>query len=421
MVMPVIYWFRNDLRLHDNPSLQRAIDTGLPVMSVFILDDVWRAQHPLGFSRTGAFRQKFLQQSLQDLSLRIEKAGSRLWLFQGDSPAILRKIYHETNASAIFAQAEYASEEQNMEATLASDTNLILSPGSLLFHPNQLSFAPDRSPFYYTAFKNKVWELGNWVLPAPAITAIQGVPEIDFSTWAEVFHPTVYTNEDVFQGGESAGLRRLEAYFSTDAPLKYNETRNLLHGKDFSSWLAPWLANGSLSVRSVWAKLKALKVEDEAGAESVKTLQEQLVWRDYFRYLMMRYGSKLFWDKGLRSSEPTMYGDAGSFYKWCMGKTGQPIVDALMNELRQTGFMSNRGRMLVSYYLAKELKVKWQWGAAWFESLLIDYDVYSNYGNWAYQSGRGTDTRVNRRFNLEKQALKFDGDGSYRKKWGSSS
>jgi deoxyribodipyrimidine photo-lyase len=88
-----------------------------------------------------------------------------------------------------------------------------------------------------------------------------------------------------------------------------------------------------------------------------------------------------------------------------------------MQELKETGFMSNRGRMLVSFYLAKEMKVNWQWGAAWFESMLLDYDVCSNYGNWAYQSGRGTDSRVNRRFNLKNQTKKFDPDESYIRKW----
>ncbi len=112
-----------------------------------------------------------------------------------------------------------------------------------------------------------------------------------------------------------------------------------------------------------------------------------------------------------------MYNDYEAFEMWKTGKTGQPIIDALMHELNETGFMSNRGRMLVSFYLAKELRVNWQWGAAWFESMLIDYDVYSNYGNWAYQSGRGTDSRVNRKFNLETQTKKFDPRGSFIQKW----
>ncbi|MFW6371761.1 MAG: FAD-binding domain-containing protein, partial [Bacteroidota bacterium] len=129
------------------------------------------------------------------------------------------------------------------------------------------------------------------------------------------------------------------------------------------------------------------------------------------------YGHKFFTEKGLRKTQLDMYNDHEAFELWRNGNTGQPLIDALMHELMETGFMSNRGRMLVSFYLSKEMKVNWQWGAAWFESALVDYDVYSNYGNWAYQSGRGTDSRVNRRFNLSTQAKKFDSNGAYVQKW----
>jgi deoxyribodipyrimidine photo-lyase len=419
MIHSVIYWFRNDLRLHDNPSLQRAIDTGLPVIPVFIVDDAFMAQHPLGFERLGDYRQKFLYQSIADLSKNIENAGNKLWVFRGDSVSILNLLYNQLNAKAVFVQAEYAFEEQQMEQALASTLNLQLLDGSMLFPPKMVPFGTEKSPFYYTSFKNKVWDLGHLVKPVPIVTNIPFDSSYNPANFVEIFKVPDVPDCGVFNGGEYEGLRRMDSYFTSQAPLQYIETRNQLHGQDFSTWLSPWLANGSLSVQLVWQKLNALNAADEVGKTSIQTIKEQLIWRDYFRFLMMRYGEKLFWLKGLRSSAPTMYNDVETYNKWRLGKTGQPIVDALMNELRQTGFMSNRGRMLVSYYLAKELKVNWQWGAAWFESMLIDYDVYSNSGNWAYQSGRGTDSRVNRRFNLIKQAEKFDADGSFRRKWGS--
>lgn len=414
----IIYWFRNDLRLHDNPSLQKAIDTGLPIVPVYIVDDAFMAMHPLGFERTGVFRQKFIWQSLKNLTKNIEKAGNRLWVFRGDSGSILKNLYSHLNAKAIFAQAEYAFDELKVEEALASSLNLRLFNGSMLFSPQMVPFETEKSPFYFTSFKNKVWDLANLVKPLPVVAGIPFKASLNPSDFIEVYKILDMDFSSVFSGGEYEGLRRMEHYFSSLAPLKYIDTRNQLHGHDFSTWLSPWLANGSLSVRLVLQKINELKLTDEVAVESIKTIKEQLIWRDYFRFLMMRYGKKLFWLKGLRASTPSMYNDFETFNKWRLGTTGQPIVDALMNELRQTGFMSNRGRMLVSYYLAKELKVNWQWGAAWFESMLIDYDVYSNYGNWAYQSGRGTDSRVNRRFNLVKQAEKFDADGSFRRKWG---
>jgi deoxyribodipyrimidine photo-lyase len=417
MTKPIIYWFRNDLRLHDNAPLTKAIETGAPLLPVYILDDVWIGESGLGFPRTGEFRLQFLYESLADLSLNLERAGTKLLVFKGDTISILKSLTKETEATAIYAQSEFAFEELQIQKALTEFIPLNLYPGSMLFTPDTVPFSIEKSPFYYTAFKNKLWDVGKMVETLPAIQHISGFNSIARLNLPELFAIPYNRTEGLFKGGETKGLKRLETYTASGAPFRYSTTRNQLEGNDFSSLLSPWLANGCLSVRRVWRKFSELKPEDETGEESLRTLKEQLIWRDYFRFLMMRYGEKLFWIKGLRISEPTMFNDHETFMKWCVGETGQPIVDALMRELKGTGFMSNRGRMLVSYYLAKELKVNWQWGASWFESMLVDYDVYSNYGNWAYQSGRGTDSRVNRRFNLVKQAEKFDADSRFRRKW----
>lgn len=417
MNKPIVYWFRNDLRLHDNPALLAAIASGIPIVAVYILDDSQMTNHQLGFSKMGKFRYEFLLQSLHELSGRLTAHGSQLLYFRGDTTFILQRLYSLLDAQFIFAQNEYAHEELLLQNRVASFAKLQLIDGSMLVTPQYAPFSIDKSPFYYTAFKNKVWDLANLSGPSSDIFSIkpfQPIPDELLQMSSEI----PQASDDIkFKGGELAGLKHLKDYIESGAVLRYTETRNQLSGDHFSSHLAPWLANGALSPRMVMQSLNGLLLNDELAVQSVQTIKEQLIWRDYFRYLIMRYGARLFWLSGLRSSTPAMYNDLDSFDRWRQGKTGVDIVDALMNELRATGFMSNRGRMLVSYYLAKELKVNWQWGAAWFEHLLIDYDVYSNYGNWAYQSGRGTDSRVNRRFNLKKQAEKFDVNGEFRTKW----
>lgn len=417
MNKPIIYWFRNDLRIHDNPALLEAIKSGSPIVPVYILDDGLLKNHHLGFSKMGRFRYEFLLQSLHELSLRLKAHGSELLFFTGHTASILEKIYRFLNAQSIFAQNERAYEELMLQNQVSSFANLQLIDGSMLVTPQHAPFSIDKSPFYYTAFKNKVWDLANISAPVSDILSVkpfQPIPDELLLMSSEIPQAS---NDTKFNGGETAGGNHLTRYIESGAVFSYAETRNQLSGDYFSSHMAPWLANGALSPRIVMQKLNGLILNDEPAVQSVQTIKEQLIWRDYFRYLIMRYGARLFWLSGLRSSTPAMYNDTDSFDKWRQGKTGVDIVDALMNELRSTGFMSNRGRMLVSYYLAKELKVNWQWGAAWFEHLLIDYDVYSNYGNWAYQSGRGTDSRVNRRFNLTKQAEKFDANGDFRAKW----
>lgn len=419
---PIIYWFRNDLRLHDNPSLQKALSTGRPIVPVFINDDQWVVNFPeLDFPRMAGHRQTFLNETLVDLSEQIRKADNQLLIFKGDPVSILQDLSAKLGAHAIYAQEEYAAEELAEQSDLSGQVQLQLhlTPGSMLFTTSQVPFTIDKSPFYYTPFKNKVAPLGALLSTTPTINKL---PRYD---WSRTDIPETYVvpanPTGLFKGGETAALERLNSYITSGAPWRYSETRNQLEGENFSSHLAPWLANGSLSVRTLWQHLSSPPKDNELAQTSVQTLKEQLIWRDYFRYLMMRYGQKLFWLKGLRTSAPTMYNDHKAFNMWREGNTGQPLVDALMCELKATGFMSNRGRMLVSYYLSKELKVNWQWGAAWFQYLLVDHDVYCNYGNWAYQSGRGTDSRVNRRFNLQKQAEKFDPEGVFVSRWASNS
>ncbi|WP_088655243.1 DASH family cryptochrome [Geofilum rhodophaeum] len=422
---PLVFWFRNDLRLHDQPALCVALDSGRPVLPIYIWDARFDEEHPLGFARMGPQRRKFLEESLQALGGQIAERGGRLLVFKGKVVEILQQVLVWSGAEGVVAQREYAWEELIDQAALARVTNLQLVPGSLLFTPDTVPFSVDKSPFYYTAFKNKVLPLGPLVQSLPEaeqynfyipgdLPAVLGRRIMDVD---EVVVPT-YEGGVALVGGESAGRTALKYYLESGAALTYDQTRNYLEGDHFSSRLSPWLANGSLSPRLIWKGLENLRAQNEEEVASLQSLREQLLWRDNFRYLFMRYGGRFFWPKGLRSAPLKMFDDKETFERWRLGETGEELVDALMHELNATGFMSNRGRMLVAYHLSKVLQVNWQWGAAWFENRLVDYEVYNNYGNWAYQSGRGTDSRVNRRFNLQTQAKRFDPDGGFVRRWG---
>jgi deoxyribodipyrimidine photo-lyase len=144
------------------------------------------------------------------------------------------------------------------------------------------------------------------------------------------------------------------------------------------------------------------------------------LWRDHFRWLHLKHGRALYRASGLARTPPDrpLRHDAAKFARWCQGRTGQPFIDAGMRELAATGYLSNRLRQNVASYLIHDLNGDWRAGAAWFEAQLLDYDVYSNQGNWLYLSGRGTDPRASRRFNPDKQARDYDPDGAYRRLWG---
>jgi deoxyribodipyrimidine photo-lyase len=187
-------------------------------------------------------------------------------------------------------------------------------------------------------------------------------------------------------------------------------------GLDYSSKFSPWLANGCISPRYIYEEVKKYESE-RVSNESTYWLVFELIWRDYFRFVAMKFGNKIFFKNGITNKETNWKQNRNIFEKWRLGETGVPLIDANMKELLQTGYMSNRGRQNVASFLVKDLQIDWRWGAAWFESQLTDYDVCSNWGNWLYVAGVGNDPRENRYFNILKQASNYDSKGEYVKHW----
>ena len=196
----------------------------------------------------------------------------------------------------------------------------------------------------------------------------------------------------------------------------YKHTRNGMLAVDDSSKLSTWLANGSLSPRTVAAEVARYEIERIAN-ESTYWLIFELLWRDYFQFIAAKHGRHLFQVGGLQRNRLPWEHSIERFNAWKLGRTGYPLVDANMQELAATGYMSNRGRQNVGSFLTKNLGIDWRMGAEWFESLLIDYDVASNYGNWNYVAGVGNDARGFRFFNITKQAHDYDPAGEYVRHW----
>ncbi|MEY4842485.1 MAG: deoxyribodipyrimidine photolyase, partial [Planctomycetota bacterium] len=143
----------------------------------------------------------------------------------------------------------------------------------------------------------------------------------------------------------------------------------------------------------------------------------ELLWRDYFHFWVRRWQGRAFKASGVLGRTPCGTQDRDTFLRWCQGSTGEPFIDASMRELAATGQLSNRARQNVASWLARSEGIDWRWGAAWFESQLIDFDVGPNWGNWQYVAGVGNDPR-NRIFDVRAQAQRYDEDGAYRARWG---
>jgi deoxyribodipyrimidine photo-lyase len=188
-------------------------------------------------------------------------------------------------------------------------------------------------------------------------------------------------------------------------------------GADYSTKFSAWLALGCFSPKEIYAAVSEYEQTVHKNDSTYWVIFE-LWWREYFYWVMRKYGIKLFQKIGIKSQSPIdRILNLEKLNQWKSGQTGNAFIDANMKELNATGFMSNRGRQNVASYLVNDLEVDWRYGAAYFEEQLIDYDVCSNWGNWAYISGVGNDPRGHRVFNVLKQADDYDKNGDYRNYW----
>jgi deoxyribodipyrimidine photo-lyase len=416
-----ILWFRNDLRLRDNEALTKAVQNCEEVIPIYVLDQRLLAKDRWGFVRTGPYRLKFLLESLDDLKKHLQEKGSDLLLQVGLPEKILPTLAEEFQATTVFASKEYADEEVRIDHALQKYLDIQLFHTSPLIHPEDCPFAADQVPEVFTQFRKRVEKYSQVRPPleVPEQISSPDLPASPLPTFSDLgITPPVQDERAAlpFKGGSLAAFERVDHYFwSSDAVASYKETRNGLIGEDYSTKFSPWLTNGSISAREIYDDLERYEQEIVSN-KSTYWVKFELLWRDYFKYVTMKYGRKIFFPGGIQDKMVRWKNNPKVFRKWAYGETGDDFVDANMKELLYTGFMSNRGRQNVASYLVHRLKQDWRLGAAWFESLLIDYDVNSNYGNWMYAAGVGNDPR-DRVFNTQKQADRYDPDSAYRDLW----
>lgn len=424
---PALVWFKNDLRLHNNETLVRAMESRQPLIALYVFDSRLYQPHPLGFNRTGSIRTNFLIQTITELKKNLSEVGVELIVTTGEPESLVPQIAADFNVSSVFTSYEAAYDERKIlsavEARL-SEQKIKLHKfwTHTLYHPDDLPMPLEKLPDMFTAFRKAVEK--DWIVrPTQKIPSVIGsfpvaataIPSL------EDFHlsPTSIDARSAvkYQGGETEALSRLNTYFWERDLLKhYKETRDQLIGEDYSSKFSAALSLGCISARTIYEEVKRYEQERMAN-ESTYWLIFELLWRDYFYFEALKYGRKIFQTQGLKNKHQPFTEDQTLFEKWRTGTTGQPFIDANMKELLLTGFMSNRGRQNVASYLVHDLRLNWTWGAAWFESQLMDYDPCSNWLNWAYVAGVGNDPRPNRYFNTESQAARYDPEERYARLW----
>ena len=284
-----------------------------------------------------------------------------------------------------------------------------------LFAESQLPFELDSIPQQFTPFRKQVEPL-RCTMPVPRPNTLPRPPAARFHDIAdEAVRPP---SGLPIHGGSLAGNRRLRQFvFEEEAIASYKQTRNDLDGLGGTSTLSPWLANGCLSPREVAAAIQ--RFEDRRfGNESTYWLYFELLWREFFQWQAYHDDINLFRLGRPHTRVTNCTFEPRSFARWCAGDTDYPLVNAVMHQLVETGWSSNRGRQIAASCLVNELELDWRYGAAFFEKHLIDYDVASNYGNWRYIAGVGADPRGGRHFDLDKQAREHDPEGVFTQKWG---
>lgn len=415
-----LVWFRQDLRLHDNPALQAAVARGGPVVPVYILDDTAE-----GRWRAGGASRWWLHHSLAALDAALRERGSRLILARGESGPALRALIADTGADAVYWNRRYEP------AAIARDTALKSGLGvetqsfnaSLLFEPHTVknkAGGPFQvfTPYWRHCLTLPVEppvRLSSGPLPAPAkwpaspaLESLKLRPKIQ---WDAGFGPA-------WMPGEAGAQARLKRFVRTTME-DYGERRDR-PDVDGTSALSPHLHFGEIGPRQIWAAVRAAAQGSGVFPPSrgAQVFLSEVGWREFSHHLLFHFS---------HTPEAPLRPEFAAFpwrtepdhlAAWQRGLTGYPIVDAGMRQLWTTGWMHNRVRMIVASFLVKHLRLSWQEGAAWFWDTLVDADLASNTLGWQWTAGCGADSAPYFRvFNPMLQGAKFDPNGDYVRRW----
>ncbi|MFO1102263.1 MAG: deoxyribodipyrimidine photo-lyase [Methylocystis sp.] len=412
MNAPAIVWFRNDLRIADNPALAAAARSGAPLVGLYILDDASPGQW-----RPGAAADWWLHHSLAALTETLAERGVQLTLRRGRAQFVFEQIIAETGAGAVFWNRLYEPwamrRDEEIIAQLRDDgVKAHCFHESLLFEPGTVRTKQGESFRTFTPFWRACLAAPPPDRPLPAPKSLHAAPltpdSEDLDAWR-----LLPQNPDWAVGlrnawlvGETAARAELSD-FARNHVADYKSERDFL-GRVGVSRLSPHLHFGELSPREVW---RAISEPASIGGEAYL---RELGWREFCHHLLIAHRDMP--DCPLdRSFERFPYrDDEAALDAWRRGQTGYPLVDAAMRELWITGWMHNRARMVSASFLIKHLLIDWRKGERWFWDTLVDADLANNSANWQWVAGCGADAAPYFRiFNPALQGEKFDPDGAY--------
>ncbi len=396
-----IFWFRRDLRLHDNVGLHHALKSEHPVLPIFIFDTEILKKLPKNDARV-----TFIHESIQKMRGYLQKtAASSLALFHGIPKEIFSGLIYNYDVQAVFTNHDYEPyakkrDKEIKDLLLSKNISIQTFKDQVIFEKNEV-VKDDGQPYVvYTPYKNKWKENFN---PATNLKDYY----IDFQNFITVENLPDLSLKDI--GFENSNIKVPDYLVSSELIENYEGTRNYPALKNGTSRLGPHLRFGTVSIREMMKK---------AITEKNEVFWSELIWREFFMQILWHFPHTI--NKAFRPKYDRIEwrNNETEFKKWTQGQTGYALVDAGMRELKQTGYMHNRVRMLVASFLCKHLLIDWRWGEAYFAEKLLDYDMSANVGNWQWAAGSGVDAAPYFRiFNPMTQIEKFDKQKEYINKW----
>jgi deoxyribodipyrimidine photo-lyase len=408
MSKTIIVWFRADLRIHDHPALAAAVEHGDTIVPVFILDDTLLLEHQ------ASNRNRFLMECLQDLKQSLKKLGGDLFIRRGDYSQQLIALAKETNADAVYYIADFTPYSLKRDTKVEAELKKVSIEarsfgGALTVSALQKLVSKAGTPYkVFTPFWRQWSEVQRREVAKPpksiAVPSIESgeIPSVESLTKTDHLSPNVVI------GGEAPARIRFRE-FMNDGIDDYHEENNNL-GIEGTSRLSPYIHMGCISTREMESQLP-----DSDGA---KAWHRQLAWRDFYYYILFHFPHP---EREFQERYRTLgwINSDNDLKAWKDGMTGYPVVDAAMRQLKQEGWMHNRGRLIVGSFLTKDLGLDWRKGEAHFMEWLLDGDVANNNGNWQWIASVGVDPAplFRRLYNPTSQRKSYDPSGSYVKKY----
>ncbi len=423
--MPKLVWFRNDLRIHDNPALYHACqDSNDGVIAVFLLAKKQWQQHDWGVPKID-----FVLRNVAVLSDALATRKIPLLVISAetfaDAPAVLTKLVEQHHCSALFFNREYEWNERKRDRTVtqalqdygirveASDDQTYLAPDN-----PQLQTQAGNPYTVFSPFKKR------WItilqeqglpqsLPAPSEQAPLAISPTSVPTVHDLLGES-FSGASLWPAGEDVAQARLEKFLS--APIQTYQNQRDIPIAEGTSTLSPYLSCGVISIRCCMAEAIAANDDQLMLAKTGPGVWiSELVWREFYRHVMVHFPRVCQYRAFKRDTEAVPWKhDPVLFERWSEGKTGIPIVDAGMRQLNQMGWMHNRLRMVTAMFLTKDLLIDWRWGERYFMQHLVDGDLASNNGGWQWSASTGTDAAPYFRiFNPYSQSRKCDPRGEF--------